>query len=192
MASMFSIFLLVKIICAPNISRTFVANNWDGLPRYCIVRRGGESFNDLSFLGSDAFTSKFLFSSMILLRVSNTTLSGQFFGYWFSIHSFRFFSNAWSKYSHVEVLLKTLWTVPSITFLFCTAKVRSLWSLEWCRYQWVFGTNHMWPLSLNPRWHLSPKRPNYRFYRVLLWWFASLDATYWQPRELSQDRPWPF
>ena len=57
---------------------------------------------------------------MILLRVSNTTLSERFFGYWFSIYFSDFFPNAWSKLSHVEVLLKTLWTVPSITFiLYC-------------------------------------------------------------------------
>ena len=74
-------FLVVKIVCAPDISRTFAANSRDGLPRYCIVRRGGESFNYLSFLDSDAFTSKFFFPSMILLIVSNTTLSDHFFGY---------------------------------------------------------------------------------------------------------------
>ena len=71
-------FLVVKLISAPDISRTFAANSWDGLPRYCIVRRGGESFNHLSFLGSDAYASKFFLPSMILLRVSNTTLSDQF------------------------------------------------------------------------------------------------------------------
>ena len=86
------------------------------MPRYCIVKRG-ESFNQLSFLDSDAVTSKFFFHSMIWLIVSNTTLSDQFFGYSISIHCFQFFSNARSNFSHVEVLLKTLWTVPSISFL---------------------------------------------------------------------------
>ena len=87
-----AIFIDVFIlICAPDISQTFAANSWDGVPWYCFVRWGGESFNHLSFIGSDAFTSKFFFPSRILLRVSNTTLSDQFFGYWFSIPCFRFF-----------------------------------------------------------------------------------------------------
>ena len=32
-------FLVVKIICAPDVCRFFAANSRDGLPRYCIVKR---------------------------------------------------------------------------------------------------------------------------------------------------------
>ena len=57
---------------------TFAANSCDGLPQFCLVKRvEGEPFNHLLFLGSDAVTCNF-FPSMILLRVSNTTLSDQF------------------------------------------------------------------------------------------------------------------
>ena len=59
----------------------------------------------------------FFIRSMIFLRFLNTTLSKQFFGKNFQSIVSDFFSDAWSIFSHVEVLLKTLRTVPSITFL---------------------------------------------------------------------------
>ena len=69
--------------------------------------------------------------------------------------------------------------------------MRSLWNLECCRYQWVFGTNHIWPILLNPRWHLSPKGhitvTNKFFYGELQVWMQIIGSLENYPR-IALDR----
>ena len=77
---MFSFFLFSKLFVAQIFAEPLQLT----VEMECLdiaLQKGAESFNQFSFLGSDAFTRKFFFPSMILLRVSNTTLSDQFFGY---------------------------------------------------------------------------------------------------------------
>ena len=86
-----------------------------------------------------------------------------------------FFSNLRSKLFHVEVLLNTLWTFPSITFLLYCKGAQPL------KFRMVPLSMGFWyqphvTFFLSPHWHLNPKRPNYRYYQVLVSWTALVNC----------------
>ena len=60
-------FLVLKIVCAPIIAEIFRLTVWIASILDC--KKGDESFNHLSYLGSDAFPSKFFFPSICNSRL---------------------------------------------------------------------------------------------------------------------------
>ena len=116
-------FLVVKTDCAPDICRIFAANSCDGKPRNCLVKRGLILHTIYDFSISMSQPLKFP-TSMILFRISNTTLSDHFCGYLFSNPCLRFFSNALSSIPMLSHFLQP--DRPSLhKHFFCFAKVRS-------------------------------------------------------------------
>ena len=127
-------------------------------------------------------------SLMISSRAWDATRDDQISEYWLSNHCSRLFFIALSYSSHVDVLRKTRWTVPSITlFLYWRGAQLLKFSMVpvsvdfWYHPQLIF-------LLLSIIIYKS-KIPNFRLCLVSLLWTVNLDVVSLQPVALFQDHP---
>ena len=113
-------FRVVKTTCNSHSFFNLLAKFWVRLPLYCRKIVGLSLDLVLLFWCSFGVVLNWSLPPLIIFsRVWFTIFEDHSSGYWFLVQQDLFFSRAWSKANQLEVALKTLWTVPWITFFLC-------------------------------------------------------------------------
>ena len=136
-------FRVVKISWISHSLFNLLAKFWVRLPHYCRKIVGLSYALVLFFWCSFGVVLNWSVPPLIFFRVWFTIFEDLSSAYWFLVQQVLFFSRAWSKANQLEVALKTLWTVPWITFFYAEA-LHSCKILLIFQCQLVFDTNSRW------------------------------------------------